>query len=193
MSANAGIEVLGNVLCTILSATGNMPLVNRLLAQHGLPQQLNPNEWYDRDRTLGVLSAIFASTGPATIRAIGQQIPARAEFPPNVQSIDEALKAINIAYHLNHRKNGQVMFDAASGRMTDGIGHYTAAKAAKDIAQVTVQSPYPCQFDMGIVEAIVDRFKNPASPWVAVKHRSHAACRSRGASACIYVADWSGQ
>lgn len=55
---------------------------------------------------------------------IGLSIPENAVFPPWVVDIDTAVKAIDIAYHLNHRKDGKPLFDMKTGTMSEGIGHY---------------------------------------------------------------------
>ena len=35
------------------------------------------------------------------------RIPANAKFPPQIKTIEDALGAIDMAYHMNHRINGK--------------------------------------------------------------------------------------
>ena len=55
---------------------------------------------------------------------IGSQVPKHAPFPPTLTDIHTGIAGIDVAYHMNHRKNGQVMFNPESGTMLEGIGHY---------------------------------------------------------------------
>jgi hypothetical protein len=62
--------------------------------------------------------------GPRALFQYGQHLPKYAPFPPTITDIQSAMGSMDAAYHMNHRKNGKVMFDPATGEMLEGIGHY---------------------------------------------------------------------
>ena len=66
---------------------------------------------------------------------VGQQIEAGATFG----SVESVLLALDEIYHLNHR--GQV-------------GHYIARKLGDDCVEVRCETPYPRQFERGLIEGI---------------------------------------
>ena len=80
--------------------------------------------WYSQEKWLNVFEAISKEIGENTLKSIGLRIPANAQFPPWVKDIDSAIRAIDVAYHMNHRKKGALLFDLGTGKMTEGIGHY---------------------------------------------------------------------
>ena len=41
-------------------------------------------------------------------------------FPPEINDVESAVRSIDIAFHLNQRKNGVVMYDPATGVMLEG-------------------------------------------------------------------------
>jgi hypothetical protein len=49
---------------------------------------------------------------------IGKSIPENAQFPPEINSIEAGLQAIDVAYHMNHRIDGKPLFDPKTGKMT---------------------------------------------------------------------------
>ncbi len=94
---------------------------------------------------------------------------------------------MDIAYHLNHRKNGAPMFDPATGTMLDGIGHYKTEFLEKERRAIVVcEEPYPCEFDRGLVAALAARFE----PMAKTAHDNDAPCRKKGESSCTYVVSW---
>jgi hypothetical protein len=70
--------------------------------------------------------AVGASQVP--LRSRNTAIVSAAQFPPQIKTIDDALGAIDVAYHMNHRINGKVLFDPQTGKTAEGIGHYVFEK-----------------------------------------------------------------
>jgi hypothetical protein len=106
-------------------------------------------------------------------------------FPSSAVDIDSAVRSIDIAYHLNHRRAGRVMYDPATGIMLEGIGHYAHEKVGVGHILSTCVTPYPCEFDLGIVATMARRFE----PRTIVEHVS-SECRRQGAQACTYSLRW---
>ena len=127
-------------------------------------------------------SASAASTGRACSARWGSPSPKNAIFPPFVTDIDSALKSIDVAYHMNHALDGLPMFSPTpTGTMLEGIGHYGYMRVPgkkQIIAECT--NPYPCPFNLGLIQAMAQRFESTAT----VIHDPTRPCReSRAARA----------
>ena len=187
MAANA--EVNGE---TVLSVVEGMGIYKAkaiaVLEKNGIKGP-KPGLWYGQKSWLDAFKEIYESIGQNTLYSIGLKIPENAKFPPQIQTIHDALGAIDVAYHMNHRIGGKVLFDGQTGKMTEGIGHYTFTKISDREAKVVCPNPYPCDFDRGIVEGMARKFK-PAGSMITVAHNDAAPCRKKGAQSCEYGVKW---
>jgi hypothetical protein len=140
-------------------------------------------DWFPLAANLRVLDDIGRTFGDAAVVAIGFSVPEHARFPPRIRTLQDALAALDVAFHSNHRCDGAVMFDAATGHMLEGIGHYRCDDGGSDGLVSESTSVYPCSFDLGLVSGLVARF----DPGAKVEHPSDGLCRTRGAVSCRYV------
>ncbi len=148
---------------------------------------IDDGEWIAQDQWLRGFAEIGEAVGTGALYAIGLKIPECALFPPWVNDVHSAIKSIDVAYHLNHRKEGKVMFDPETGAMTEGIGHYGYTPIpgeSRILASCT--NPYPCDFDKGILTAMARRFAQSA--WI--DHIEPETCRKKGADHCTYLVTW---
>lgn len=190
----ADIQVNGRTVFSVVDAFSVMRRIpaRMLLAEGiGLPEgrdgiRIDPDAWYDHAAWLRTFRRISLEIGVNALQQIGLKIPANAEFPPDVDTIGPALRSIDVAYHLNHRRDGRPMFEMDTGAMTEGIGHYHCdVDDGLRRARLRCDNPYPCDFDMGIVTCIARRFEFGAT----VDHE-RTGCRNTGAAACDYVVRW---
>ena len=79
------------------------------------------------DAWLATFSQVLAEIGPNALFQVGQRVMSNPHFADGTNTLEAALRQIDIAYHKSHRKGGAAMFDPATGRMLEGIGHYTVA------------------------------------------------------------------
>jgi hypothetical protein len=186
-----GIEVGGVSISAVLDAFQQYPsIVTKYLSQHGLggkQGQIDRAAWYSLDKWLAVYNAIAKEVGLNSLYSIGKRVPDSVELPPNVTDIRSVFGSLNVAYHLNHRKNGEVMFDLSSGRLLEGIGQVTCDFAEGE-RRLTLrfENPYPCEFDRGLVHGFAMRFEAAAR----VVHDNAAPCRKKGDTSCTYVVSW---
>ncbi|HUI69682.1 MAG TPA: hypothetical protein VL354_04120 [Spirochaetia bacterium] len=196
-----GIQVNGTTVNAVIDGLGSLAeeifslkvLARDWLAKAGIgtmagrDYRLDPEGWYSQEAWLRVFEAIAKEIGEAPLKQIGMKIPENAIFPPWVQDIDSAIRAIDIAYHMNHRKSGKVLFDPATGTMEEGIGHYgyERVSAANQITS-ECNNPYPCSFDFGIIAAMAAKFQKNAR----VVHDDTKPCRKKGADSCTYIITW---
>ena len=183
-----GIEVNGNTAYAIVAGFGMVKALSKgHLREAGLPDELDIDSWYSQEKWLKAFESIAKLHGDETMFRIGLQIPRNATFPDWIKNIEDAVKSIDTAYHMNHRKNNKVMFNHRIGEMTEGIGHYGYNKIEGQNMIVSVcNNPYPCNFDKGIITAMAQRFQHTSQ----VIHDDSRPCRKLGADSCTYIITW---
>ena len=189
------IEVNGPTVYSIIAGLGYFTnLSRRYFSRVNIGTVVNKelridmNGWYPQAAWLEAFKNIAEQVGDRVLYSIGLSIPETAQFPPWVVDIDTAIKAIDVAYHINHRKNGHLLFNMNSGAMTEGIGHYgyERDRSGKDQIISVSHNPYPCAFDRGIITAMARKFQGNAQ----VTHDNTRECRSNGAETCTYIITW---
>ncbi|WP_394848959.1 serine/threonine protein kinase [Pendulispora brunnea] len=169
---------------------------NRVLAELGLGQFTeagwfipDTRLWWPMDRHVAATHALIEAVGPIKGMDIGKRAEKFVDLPPDpmMHNIYATLEAIDVAYHLNHRRNGEPLFDIESGRMVEGIGHYHyRGKGDTDLSIVMeCENPYPCEMDHGIILGFARRFQ----PLAVVEHVP-GRCRKDGADSCVYHVSW---
>jgi hypothetical protein len=190
-----GIEIRGAAIMSFFGGFGPLrAIVHRILCREGLvePEATGAevdtdawiDGWYDQQAWLDALREIDLEYGAEVLFNIGAEIPNTALFPASPVDIHTAVASIDVAYHLNHRRGGQIMIDPATGAMVEGIGHYGYERVGERQILSTCVTPYPCEFDFGIVATMARRFE----PRTIAEHLGE--CRRHGAMACTYSLRW---
>lgn len=190
-----GIEVNGQTVWSIVAGFKvykKLPV--KFLLEQGIGEptddgfvRIDPDGWFPQEAWLRAFERIASDVGEMSLFQIGQKIPENAKFPDWVDGIEKAIASIDVAYHMNHRKAGTVMFDPGAGTMTEGIGHYGFERVTgQNLIVSKCENPYPCQFDLGIVTAMAKRFE----PMSRTRHDDSAPCRRRGDRSCTYRVEW---
>jgi hypothetical protein len=182
------IEVNGNTAYAIVAGFGIVKILAKPhLRRAGLPEILDKNDWYSQEKWLAAFESVSKIGGDGTLFRIGLQIPRNATFPAWMKTIEDAVKSIDIAYHMNHRKNNKIMFNSDTGKMTEGIGHYGYTKIEGQNLIISVcNNPYPYSFDKGIITAMAQKFQ----PDAKVTHDDSKPCRKKGDDSCTYTISW---
>lgn len=171
----SGVMVNGQTVLSVVKGMGAFSkTASEILARHGI-QAPEPAGWYSQQSWLNAFQEIAKSIGPRTLNQIGQSIPANAKFPPGIDNVEKALTSLDAAYHMNHR-GGE-------------IGHYKFTKTAERKGVMECRNPYPCDFDRGIIEAVVRRFAPPGSV-PSVTHDASKPCRGKQGDACAFLISW---
>jgi hypothetical protein len=187
-----GIEVNGQTVYSIVDGFSDFKfLATRFLRQENLGRNgvLKPDAWYSQAAWLRAFESIAREVGQAVLYQIGLVIPRNAKIPASsFPTIDAAIQAIDVGYHMNHRKKGVVMFDPATGTMLEGIGHYGFERPPGNKKEVlsVCNNPYPCAFDRGILTTFAC-FVHPSAD---VVHDDAEPCRNKGADSCSYIVRW---
>ena len=172
---SGGVQVNGQTVLSLVKGMGAFAKTGTdILAQHGIKAP-EPMGWYPQQAWLDAFQEISKSIGSRTLKQIGQSIPNSAKFPPGIDSVEKALTSIDVAYHMNHR-GGE-------------IGRYKFTKTGGTKGVMECHNPYPCDFDCGIIEAVVRRFM-PAGAKPSVVHDASKPCRAKQGDACTYSISW---
>jgi hypothetical protein len=186
---NSNVQVNGETVLAIANGMGAMKNMGfRVLAENNINQPA-AGSWYLQQDWLNAFKQISEKVGPNTLFMIGKSIPDNAVFPPEIDNIYKALASIDVAYHMNHRLNNQVLFNPSTGKMTEGIGHYYFSKINDSKLELKCNTPYPCDFDKGIIKQMAERFK-PQNSLITLEHNEAAGCRKTGDSFCSYTVSW---
>ena len=188
-----GIQVNGTTIMSIVDGMEKYAsLGKKYLIKAGLPENIinDAEHWYSQQLWLDVFKTISTKVGENTLFLIGKKIPENAVFPPEIDNIEKALSAIDVAYHMNHRNaDSEVLFDPSRPPekiMLEGIGHYGHEKVSDTMALMICENPYPCDFDRGIITTMAQRFNKSAG----VSHDDSKPCRKNDADSCTYIVTW---
>lgn len=186
-----GIEVSGRTITALLQAFGQFKtLATKYLLEEGIGQKgadgvvsVDPAAWYPMEGQLRTLARFNQELGDSVVHQIGMSVPKHVEWPPGIQDVRAFMMAMDMGYHMSHRRNGLVMGDPATGRITEGIGHYLARVRPDGFMEIETDCPYPCAFDKGLLFGVT-RVLNLVG---AILHDDSHPCRKRGDKACVYV------
>lgn len=172
------VEVNGQtVMATVAAFPESMKSVGlAMLEKHGL-SHLDASSWYSQKGWLDTFRQISEKYGVHTLFEIGKKIPENAVFPPQIQSLEQALSAIDVAYRMNHR-NGD-------------IGYYKLLSFDEKTKKAIMEcyNPYPCSFDKGIITAMARRFNNGYG-MIKVELDTTQPSRQSGAEKSWYTITW---
>ena len=167
----SGVEVNGKTVLSFIKGMEHFEKIAlQILKENGI-ENIKPEKWYCQQSWLNAFKKISEKIGSYALYCIGTKIPENAQFPPDINSLEKALEAIDIAYHMNHR-GGE-------------IGNYNFYKSLEGSLHLTCNNPYPCEFDRGIIEGIARKFIYKERYLVA-KHDNSAPCRDKGDDLCTY-------
>jgi hypothetical protein len=169
-----GVQVNGETVLSIVDGSPLKKLALDILEKNGIkdPQK---GRWYPQQKWLDAFKAISEEIGSNLLFSVGYKIPENAKFPSEIDTIQKALGAIDVAYHMNHC-NGE-------------IGHYTFELDGEKSGRMICENPYPCDFDKGIITAMARKFRPKDSFGVNVEHEE-GPCRKNGDNACVYTISW---
>jgi hypothetical protein len=181
-----GILVLGESVLGVTHAMGRYAvLAENALSRQGI-KSVQPEGWYPQQAFLNAFREVAFEIGENTLFAMGKKVTDRAEIPPFITTIEEALARIDAAYHASHRDEAGLLFDPATGEMREGIGHYAFRREGPRAGVMVCDTPYPSEFDRGVVTGVARRFRPDANVVIDESKPS----RKRGGDSCSYLVSW---
>jgi hypothetical protein len=188
-----GIEVRGGAVDVILSGFSAFPsLANKYLARCGFTVEVTGGRvtvskpWVSLHLWLKTFDIMLKDIGPNALFQLGLAITRN----PNMLvggDLRSTIGRMDIAYHMSHRKNGELMYDASTGRMLEGIGHYVMSEGEQSSCLlVHSDTPYPCQGELGMLTSLAMAI----DPRARVRHEDVACCRLKDRGRCTYSVSW---
>ena len=172
-SFSQGVQVNGQTVLSVVNGMGAFAATGKgVLERHGIKAP-DAAAWYPQQAWLDAFQEIAQSIGPRTLSLIGQSIPKNARFPPGIDTVEKALASLNAAYHMNHRGGD--------------IGRYAFTKTGPKAGVMECRNPYPCEFDSGIIQAVLRRF---GAVGAKVTHDASKPCRSKQGDSCTLLISW---
>ncbi len=170
------VEVIGQAVLSVVAGMGSMKaLALRILEENGIKDP-QPEHWYMQKDWLNAFKNISDKIGPVTLKVIGKAIITNAKFPPEINTLEDALSLLDKAYHLNHR-GGE-------------IGYYKYTKIDDCKASMECNNPYPTAFDHGLIESMVQRYKPADSIRGKVSLDESKSNRSSGGDSDTFIIEW---
>ena len=169
------VEVRSEVILSFIEVMGAFRrLADEILRDHGI-RDLMPGYWIPQQAWLDSFAAILDKIGPNTLFYLARQIPTSADIQPDIDTLEKALFSLDEAYRMSHR-GGEV-------------GHYIFYKTGEQTGRMETKTPYPCDFDRGILDALTRRFE-PSNPYLEVRHLDTEPCKKDGSEYCSYAISW---
>lgn len=166
---------------TILSIVKALPVDQEakceMLHAHGI---INPvaGNWYPQQAWLNAFKELSEKFGDHLLFKIGGIIPDHAAFPPGTDTLKHALQSIDKAYQMNHR-GGEI----GSYRLVD-------FNEKEKKAVMICQTPYPSEFDRGIISAMLQKHRPASSVKQSVHLDTTKTSRTKGSHSCTYKLFW---
>ena len=159
----------GNIL-SMLAAMG--PFRKRgeqILLEHGIAD-VTAEGWYSLAAYVQSLRAIGEKMGPNTLFQIGRQIPNHVPLPPGLDTFEKVLASFGMAFDMNHRgaQPGAITFDLNGARA----------------ATIRTGTPYPCDFDRGVIAGFFQHLLRLRPQVEAV---AGEPCKAKGGETCTYA------
>ncbi|MBD3330107.1 hypothetical protein GF354_01095 [Candidatus Peregrinibacteria bacterium] len=189
VAQNPDVEIFGMAVLTIAEAMGPMKEMGyKILAESNI-ENPDPHAWYKVQDWLNAFKLISEKIGSNTLFLMGQSIPDNIPHDPGQNTLDKALAGINISYHMNHRLNGERLFNIETGRLIDCIGNYKYKRISENNAEMIVDTPYPCDLEKGIIKKVASKFMPEVIHYLEIKEKPEE-CRNNGADSCVYNISW---
>ena len=168
----SGAPILGVV--TALSTGEETRL--QILKKHGIVD-IKPDNWYPLQLWLSAFKEIATSIGTHTLFMIGKESVFKAKWPP-IDNLETALNVIDQAYKMNN--------------IGGDVGEYVLKEfdGKNKSAVLYCRTPYPSEFDRGLLTAIVRKFRPAGSFKSDVILDTTKETRTKGAESCTFKILW---
>lgn len=168
------IEVAGGVVVAVVDVMGAFRSVAlEILAKNGIVDP-KPFRWYNLKDWLASFDTIIKEVGPNTLHQVGRQVSGTAPIPLEIDSLHKAYSSLDEAYYSQHR-GGE-------------IGHYHYISTAEKAGTMISTTPYPTEFDRGILMALAARFEPHSLVDIQLDEQSES--RLHGGDSCTFLISW---
>lgn len=172
---STAIEVSGETVLGVVNSVRLLkPKILQILARVGIgtPTRFT---WYPQPKWLGAFKMLEEEIGSVVFFQIGRSIPEYTSFPGHIHDIHVALQMLDVVYQRNHR-GGE-------------IGFYKYVKTSECGGLLECQTPYPSDFDRGIIAGIVQKYAIIRTS-VSVTLDETRPSRKNGGDGCTFMVTW---
>jgi len=162
---------------------------NEILLKHHI--DIENGQWFKKQDWLNAFKEISEDLGEFNLFLTGKAVIETAILPP-MNSLEEALHSLNVGYHMNHKVNGELAFNPATGEMLEGIGCYEVVAFNNELRTAVVchTSPYPWKLVLGVITEFVSRFSPLGSDSNVEVDDSEEAMSKRENDCYTYLISW---
>jgi hypothetical protein len=172
------VEVLGRSISAVIDVA---PLGKEyrlhILSKYGI-ENVKGDNWYSQRQYLKAIEEISMAQGGDILFTIGKSVLTHSAFPHGIDCLEQALRAIDLVYAVNHRGGY--------------IGHFELVTfdCTRRFAEMVCSTPYPSEFDRGIIFSTLTRFKPKDSACHNVWLNMRKPTRMYGNNTCTYLLKW---
>ena len=147
-----------------------------------------PERWYPAGPNIRMFEILKEKVGANTLRQAGTQRPGKTRSFRRISiRFRKAWPASTWPIISITARTGKPLMNPETGEMIDVIGHYRLEEVpGKNEARIVSDTPYPSEFDEGIVAAMARRFE----PGARVTLDESQPSRLNGGDTCTYLVRW---
>ncbi|MGF1506185.1 MAG: hypothetical protein ACFB51_13800 [Anaerolineae bacterium] len=151
-ATNPDVEVSGQSMLSVVA--GMLDEVQPILDKYGI-EAIDPEGWYPQQVFIDMFKELQEAKGANmyNLISIGMLIPENAPFPPDINDIPSALASLHTAYHMNHRNDVEER-------------GWVVEEPEEGVYIAKSNSPYPHNFEYGIVYGMCKRFAPEDADWI---------------------------
>ena len=150
-----------------------------ILEKYGIGNP-TPGTWYSVQAYYDAMKEISERYSPAIITRIGEEVVTKAQFPPFVNSLEQALAVGEMVYK-TYVRGGEY-----GNIKVENLGTEYGIKRMR----VTFHSGAPCAYDRGMLMGGGRRFMPEGMVDVVVRHDETQPCKSKGGDTCTFIVSW---
>lgn len=170
-------EIMGSLINTTVNALGlYKDSGKRILSELGL-KDVRDDQWYLQQMYVDFFDAILQKTGPATMYMTGRRIAEIVNFPPEISSLHILLSKLNYFYQMDRRNCNP----------KEGW-QYTST--SPNSATMVITSVYPDDYERGVLEGFVRKFKPADSPAIRVQYDADKPRNDTGGGSATFLINW---
>jgi hypothetical protein len=149
MSNSSGVMVLGVAILAFKAGFSSDNLIP-LLKKYGFDGEIDETAWYERRDLLAMLEEATHTNPSIDLISVGLQVVKMVSFPPDISSVEEALRNYDLAYRATHKN------------LPEGDG-LEFERLNENTYLVTDRTPYPTNCSYGAVFGLVERYAPPGA------------------------------
>lgn len=172
------VEVSTSLISSIIGAIPQQEQkIRNIFARNGI-NNIQTSDWFQQQKFLNVYKDVAQNLGPHMLFSMGKALFDSLSFPPEINSLEEALKNLDAVCQQDHRE-GQ-----------SGYYRLLSFDRRKKEARIECNNPYPCYLDRGILTGLSRKFKPIDASLINVQLDTNLPHRQIGAESSMYTILW---